>query len=354
MNQQFVHCATAEEALLRAETLLAERSIAEATACFDQAERMGAHADRCASGRWHCLMLTAAYGRAWLESDAIRARGAYDPHRYWNGSSLRGRVLMRSLHGFGDAVQYLRYAPLVRARAERLIVQASPRLLELLRYFPSIDCAVPWGEEPAWDMQIEVTELPYIFRSTPATLPRVVPYLYLPADLGTGIESTIGRQHKPRVGLVWTGGEWDSSRSIPFRYMRELLFVEGVEFWSLQESKDNQEWSTFCSEQNWPERTGGEHSIEHLAAFIREMDLIVTVDSLAAHLAGAIGKPVWVMLKQRADWRWMLERSDSPWYPTMRLFRQPLEGDWLSVIRTIQAALNTSYIARSTSPALFT
>ena len=249
-------------------------------------------------------------------------------------------MLIRSLHGFGDAAQYLRYAPLIHAQAEQVFVQTSPALVEVVRYFPAIDAVFPWGEEPAWDMQVEVTELPYIFRSTLGTLPGNTPYLFLPESLRCEVKSVLGSAQKPRVGLVWTGGEWDNSRSIPFPLLSGLLLYEGVEFWSLQAAKDNQEWAAFCAEQRWDIRKGGEHSIEQLAGFIAEMDLVITIDSLAAHLAGALAKPVWLMLKHRADWRWMLGRDDSPWYPTMRLFRQRYDGDWVGVVAMVREALS--------------
>ncbi len=327
--------------LLEAQRALADRRITEALAYFDKAEVAQADADACSAGRWMCWMLREEYELAWRESDAIRARGAGDHTRVWDGSAVEGRrVLVRSLHGFGDAVQFLRYAPLLRKRASSVALQVSPRLLGLTRCFRGLDRVHAWEDEPEWDVQIEVTELPLVFRTTVTTLPEAaIPYLSVPCEISSAVRERLGPSSCPRVGMVWTGGAWDSTRSIPFNVLRELFEVAEVEFWSLQFSTENLEWDAFSQAKGWPERKGGGESIEHLAGFLDEMDLVISIDSLAAHLGGALGKTVWLLLKGRADWRWMLERDDSPWYPTLKLFRQSSDGEWGDVISTVRDEL---------------
>lgn len=331
-----------------AETLLKMQRVTEALPLFNQAELEGAGADRCAAGRWTCWMLMGRWQLAWEESDRIRARGLPDPHRFWNGSPIEGkRVIVRCLRGYGDAVQYLRYASNIRARAERLIVQVAPAMVTLAKCFPDIDEVITWGEgavpEPPWDMQVESAELPYLFRSTAEDLPRP-PKLILPPPLlrqakeaCSGPGSKAGS--KPRIGLVWTSGPWDATRSIPFPSLNPLLECGGFDFWSLQAAADNLQWSRHCPANRGKLRAGGEHSIEEMAAFAAQMDLVITVDTLAAHVAATLGRPVWLMLKHTADWRWMLGRSDSPWYPTMRLFRQSREGDWHGTVQAVRREL---------------
>jgi hypothetical protein len=202
-----------------------------------------------------------------------------------------------------------------------------------------IDEVVAWEEERPFDVQVEITELPYLFRSTLRTLPADVPYLDLPSGILEDMTALLPPCSRSRVGLVWSASHWDKSRSLSLSSVRRLLDTSGLDFWSLQESSHNMEWHDLCLEKGWGRRQSGGNSLVELAAAIACMDLVITVDTLAAHLAGALAKPVWVILKADADWRWMLEREDSPWYPTMRLFRQRMSGDWSDVIDDVASAL---------------
>src|SRR3954452_5184198 len=180
---------TVGAALLDAEDRLDRRDLAGAMEAFDAAEREGANADRCSAGRWMVSMLRGDFESAWRESDAIRRRGAPDPHRFWNGEDIRGkRVIVRCLHGFGDAVQFLRYAPALRARAKHVLFEVAPRFVELARSFDGVDHVITWGGEapgvaPEWDVQMEVMELPYFFRTEVRDLPVAERYLRLPEQV---------------------------------------------------------------------------------------------------------------------------------------------------------------------------
>lgn len=325
-----------EELLVKAEEQLAAMHVPEALALFYRAEQAGCDSDACAAGRWTCYMLNGDFEQAWRESDAIAARGNPDPHRFWDGRPLDGRrVLIRCLHGLGDTIQFIRYAPLVRARAAHLTVEVQPTLKALLTYSRMADEVITWGDpESAWDQQIEVVELPRVFRTLPGSVPSGVPYLRAPAA------SLYGRyRHKGliRAGLVWSASNYNRARSIPVEAIAQLLNLPGVEFYSLQAGPERFDLSGEMIQIRQLFREG--ECVLATASLVGTLDLVITVDTMMAHLAGALGRPVWTLLPYRSDWRWMLDREDSPWYPTMRLIRQKKPGEWEPVISVVKRDL---------------
>jgi len=330
---------TAEAELVAVEDRLDRRELAGAMEGFEAAEREGAEADRCSAGRWMVSMLRGDFSAAWRESDAIRRRGAPDPHRFWNGENIRGkRVIVRCLHGFGDAVQFLRYAPELRAIAKEVIFEVAPRFVELARCFDGVDHVITWGESaprtpPAWDVQMEVMELPHFFRTDIRDLPIAERYLHLPEQVVARVRSEMGCSTNARIGMVWSSGDWNPSRDLPFNQLAPLLEAAGCEFWNLQGAETG---ARDAGVDGLLEARGCRDSVVMLAAVISELDLVITVDTLAAHLAGALSVPAWVMLQYAADWRWMTDTSLSPWYRSLRLFRQPRPGDWESVVANVQ------------------
>ena len=187
-------------------------------------------------------------------------------------------------------------------------------------------------------MEIEVMELAYAFRCTPETLPRETPYLS-PAQIRTRARALprIGGDGLLHVGLLWAASDWDRQRSIPPAALAPLARVSGVRFYSLQQGREA------AARQSLPlplaplaEHT--RHIVEAAAAML-QLDLIISVDGMPAHLAGALGRPIWLLLKRDADWRWMRNRTDSPWYPTMRIFRPRTKDDWTDVIAEVATAL---------------
>ena len=335
--------------LEQAEAPLAARDIPAALAAVDAHEPHCAEPDRLSGGRWMCHMLAGDYEQAHRESDAIRGRSAPDPHRFWTGEPVDGkRVMLRCLHGYGDTVMYLRWLPLLRQRAREVTVQAAPEMLPLLGRMPEAGRLVTWNREGEsdqhlWDVQIECAELPYLFRTTVGTLPPPTRFIF-PETEQHRIRGLLRPRTNvckgPLVGLIWTGSGYDPARSIDFDLLRRLLADHDVEFWSLQAPENNAEWNGYTRQHGWSARTfysadGSHAGIADMAAMAAELDLIITIDTLAAHLAGSLGLPTWLLLKRDADWRWMLDRDSSPWYPTMRLFRQMEPGNWSTVLTQV-------------------
>ncbi len=335
----------AEELISAAEKALAGEDPAATVRLANEAERAGAEGDRCAGNRWLAHMLGGDFESAWRESDAIRGRGGPDPHRFWDGEELLGkRVILRSLHGFGDAVQMFRFLPRLRALVSELTVEVPPRLVELAPCFAGMGEVITWGEgapaePPAWDAQIEVMELPYLLRVQSGALEPREGYLRLPESLRSGASRFVrgGGGSTPRVGVIWTAGHWNPSRSIPFELVESLGGVPGCAFWSLEGRSGRERDAALPA--GWRDVYEFGDGLLRLAAIVEQMDLVITVDTLAAHLAGALGVPCWLLLQHRADWRWMSGRQDSPWYPSLRLWRQGSAGDWAGLMERVSAEL---------------
>ncbi len=308
---------------------------------FDLAQRLGYAAEECAAARWHCWMLLGNFERAWQESDFISARGK-DSNGFWDGRPWSGRhVMLRCLHGLGDTIQFIRYAPLLKESCRSLTVQTHPQLVTLLERVPGVDRVCTWGAgytESAsnWDMQMEVTELPRAFRTTVTTIPAATPYIPISKERIEWGANCVSPTGKMRVGIAWEAGPWDPARSISLDELTPLLSCEGCCFYGLQKGAALADVRGSAPVFD-PEALSAD--VRDTAALILNLDLIVTVDTMTAHLAGALGRRVWILLPANADWRWMLERSDTPWYPNARLFRQRTPGDWSGVLETVRTAL---------------
>ena len=283
---------------------------------------------------WMRHMRSGDWEAALRASDRVLASHAGEPcwhlprHEQWvwDGTPLHGkRVLIRCYHGLGDTLQFIRYAPLARQVAREVIVWAQPALTPLLRTARGIDRLLPLHDGDVgidYDVDVEVMELAHVFRSTLQTLPSDVPYLHAdPAPLATD-----GRL---AVGIVWKAGDWDERRNVPYPLVERLAEVPGVQLHVLQRGSGLQE-----RQDGFGILSGSDDPLQ-AARVMRALDLVITVDSMPAHLAGALGVPVWTLLHADPDWRWMHGRDDSPWYPTMRLFRQPRAGDWESVMARV-------------------
>lgn len=278
------------------------------------------------------------FAAAWALSDAVLRSRAGLPcwhlprhlQYVWNGTPLDGqRILVRCYHGLGDTIQFIRYAPLIKAIAAEVIVWAQPALIPLLHTARGIDRLIPLHDgtpEITYDVDIESMELPYAFRTTLATIPAEVPYLHVDS-------APLPRDGRLAVGIVWKAGDWDEQRSIPFPLLAPLAKVPGVAWHILQRGSGLAEWR-----EGFGVLSGSDDVFE-AARVVRALDLLISVDTMPAHLAGALGVPIWNLLHADADWRWMEGRDDSPWYPTMRLFRQEQTGQWELVIARVLSEL---------------
>lgn len=334
------------EVLADAESLLKQRRLPESLARFYRAEKWGADPDRCAAGRWMIFAMQGNLPAAWAESDAIRLRNAPDPNRLWEGEDPCGRrVILRCLHGFGDSVQFLRFAPRLRSLCSHLIVECAPRAVDLLRCLPGIDEVIPWGEmAPAWQVQLELMELPYLLRISLDDLPTSTGYLSLPPHELHRASRAIGscnRLHAfPNIGIAWSSGDWNPSRSIPLELLAPILSRNDCQYWNLQGGPLRNQWRTLDHPALCDTPLLADCGLVPLASVIAQLDLVITVDTLSAHLAGALNTPCFLLLQHRADWRWMVDRNDSPWYPSLRLFRQAVAGQWPGLIRNLSCALD--------------
>jgi len=287
---------------------------------------------------WIECMRRGDFAAAWTLSDRILNSRAAIPCTHlprheqwiWNGAPLQGqRVLIRCYHGLGDTIQYIRYAPLLRQIAREVYLWVQPELIPLVQHVPGLDRILPLHDgtpEIDYDADVEIMELAHVFRTSLETIPKDIPYLIAePAQLGPMMA-------RLRVGIVWEAGGWDERRSVPFELVRPLAELKGIELHALQRGVP-------C-----PREFGVDHSAAdplETARVLSALDLLVSVDSFPAHLAGALGRPVWTLLHSECDWRWMRQRDDSPWYPTMRLFRQSSPADWTTVIEQLAVELQT-------------
>jgi hypothetical protein len=295
---------------------------------------------------WTREMRRGDWEAAWRVCDRVReqrrgreprdpASGKWLPRHLqwiWDGTPLAGRrVLVRCYHGLGDTIQFIRFVPALRRSATHVTLWAQSQLLPLLQTVPGVDALLPLhdGACPArCDVDIEIMELAHALRVTPATLPGEVPYIHVPAR-----RYSSAPEQRPRIGLVWQSGSWDERRSVEPELMRRLTRVAGVCWKILQRGP---------ALSRWPDGADEKPIIRNIleeAAELRSLDLLITVDTLSAHLAGALGVRTWTLLPSPADWRWMEDREDTPWYPTMRLFRQETPGDWEPVIARVAREL---------------
>jgi hypothetical protein len=262
----------------------------------------------------------------------------------WDGSSLQGQtILLFAEQGLGDTLQFIRYAPLVRQHGATVIVQCQEPLLRLLATCAGIHRLVPEGcALPPFDVQAPLLSLPRILRTTLATIPAKVPYLSVDPGLSTHWQRRLSDVEGFKVGIVWQGNPEqarDRRRSVPLLAFTPLAVIPGVRLVSLQKGAGRAQLPDLADRLGLLDMTDRLKDFADTAALISQLDLVITVDTAVAHLAGALGVPVWLALASSADWRWLLEREDSPWYPSMRLFRQSTWGDWAGVFERLTEAL---------------
>ncbi|HEY9647001.1 MAG TPA: tetratricopeptide repeat protein [Chroococcidiopsis sp.] len=261
----------------------------------------------------------------------------------WDGSDLTGQtILLQAEQGLGDAIQFIRYAPLVAQYGGRVVVRCYQSLARLLTTVPGVDAIAPLETAPPddFDVFIHLLSLPHLLGTTLETIPTPIPYVSAPTVSSVTLPPRSDAE-RLRIGIVWAGGAFyqaNRARSCSLSHFRPLLDSPGVTLYSLQKGEP-------ASQLQGPAGAGIHdlgpmlHDLADTAAAIAQLDLVITVDTSVAHLAGALGHPVWVLLPYVSDWRWLTERCDSPWYPGMRLFRQSRPGDWEGLFQQVKSAL---------------
>jgi len=327
--------------------------IDDALQSYDQALALRpGHADAC----WNksiCLLLAGRFAEGWplYESRKCSSEplgiGDY-PHPAWTGGEpLDGKTLLiHAEQGLGDTIQFCRYVKLVQARGARVIFAVQPVLTRLLGDFaPGIEVVPLEADIPQFDYHTPLLSLPLAFGTDETNIPAGVLYLRAERDRVRTWRERLGCNGF-KVGICWQGnrrGEVDVGRSFPVRCFEGLARVPDVRLISLQKYFGSEQISDLPAgmrvESLGADFDAGPDAFIDTAAVMESLDLIITSDTAIAHLAGALGRPVWVALQHVPDWRWLLCRTDSPWYPTMRLFRQERRGDWARVFKDMEAAL---------------
>jgi Flp pilus assembly protein TadD len=332
-------------------TLAAQGKLEEALTHNEEALRLEPEHPGARNCRGLWWLQQGDFARGWPEYEwrwkvrGVTQRSFREPA--WDGSPLGGRtILLYAEQALGDTIQFIRYAPLVKERGGVVVVECQPPLARLLASCPGIDRLVARGSPlPPFDVQAALLSLPGLFGTTLETVPADVPYLFADPTLVASWRRELG-ETAFKVGIAWQGSPTfagDRLRSASLRHFAPLAGVEGVQLFSLQKGPAREQiravaWQFAVTDLG---ATLDEATSAFLdtAAVMKSLDLVVTTDTSIAHLAGALGVPVWVALSVGPDWRWLLGREDSPWYPSMRLFRQSRPHDWDEVFERMAAEL---------------
>jgi tetratricopeptide (TPR) repeat protein len=313
----------------------------EALASFERAIALKPHL---AEAHWNKALLHLSrgdYKAGWPGYEWRWQRAGARPRDFaqsqWRGEDLRGKtILLHAEQGFGDTIQFARYIPMVAARGAKIILEVPQALMPLLAGIAGVTAMVARGAAlPPFDLHCPLMSLAGAFGTRLATIPADMPYLHVPLERIEAWRTRLPKTERLRVGLAWSGKPShanDHNRSLSLSQLALLLAVPGIEFISLQrEYRD----ADLAALEDFPALRRLDDSLADFAdtaAAIAQLDLVIAVDTAVAHLAGALGKPLWLLLPFMVDWRWLIGRKNSLWYPGAKLFRQPKIGDWDSVI----------------------
>ena len=331
---------------------------ADALADFDQAMALRPDFPDAHFNAALCLMLLGDFESGWRHYewrwgiDQLKSERRNFTQPQWDGSDAIAdkTILLHAEQGFGDTLQFCRYVPQVTARGARVILEVQPPLQKLMRTLTDVAQVVAKGAPlPDFDLHCPLVSLPFAFQTRLETIPDETPYLFADKGRSIGWRQRIGNSDEPKVGLVWAGdprknlpnaNRIDRDRSIEFDRLAPIIETTGCTFYSLQKGEHAVSQLRRSSLRDrvvdWTDEL---HDFADTAALVDNLDFVITVDTAVAHLAGAIGKPVWLLNRFNTCWRWMLERSDSPWYQNARLFRQDETRDWRKVIEDAADAL---------------
>jgi tetratricopeptide (TPR) repeat protein len=299
----------------------------------------------------HLHLLTGNYEAGWAGVNAVwkKLRDIYYPdfsQPMWHGDrEIDGKtILVYSNEGAGDAIQFARYIPMLSARGARAVLVVADPLYPLLSTLPGVSQCLPKSVPslPAFDLHCPLTTLPHAFATRLETIPSASPYLPPPAEARrrawrNWLQSHLGPRRKLRVGLVWSGNPRhpnDHNRSIPLQLLLDALDGD-ADVVSLQKDARPED-GVLLRQAGILDPTSALTDFAETAALVSCLELVISVDTSVAHLAGALGQPIWILLPFLPDWRWLLDRDDSPWYPTARLFRQTAKRDWAGVVARVR------------------
>lgn len=336
--------------------LYGQRRIGEAMAVFRQGCQAAPDSPHLL---WNLATTALALGdfeTGWPAFEARWRKPSMAPRWYesgaptWNGTdSLDGKtILLFAEQGFGDTIQFVRFAPVLAQRGARVILLVQPELVSLLAAMPGVTACLGFGSAvPPVDLQYPVMSLPWALGVTLDTIP-ADPYLAADPDAASAWRERLAALPGLKVGLVWAGdtqslqpeaARVDPRRSLRLNQLAPLAAVEGVSFVSLQKGQPAEQAHAGLAGRTLHDWTGELNSFADTAALAQTLDLVISVDTAVAHLAAALGRPVWLLNRFDSCWRWLDGRDDSPWYPTLRQFRQTSPGEWAGVVTRLRAAL---------------
>lgn len=304
-------------------------------------------------GLGELLLSQGDYNSGWLEyawrNKLEQAKGTLPKMiaAPWNGMKIPdGTLLIVCDQGFGDMIQFARYIPMVTERVPNLIIGWGPEVTALLGDHPSIKACIPaWANVPPHDAYVLLSSLPQIFGTTLDNIPMPIPYLHMKpeqiARWGARLDELLP-QRRMRVGLAWSGRPThpnNARRSLRLAELAPILNVPGVDFVSVQKPMPAEDRAVAEGMSNFIDLADELESFADTGAVLCNLDLLISVDTAVVHLAGAMARDAWVMLPEPADWRWLLDREDTVWYQTLRLFRQKTVGDWGPVFARVAEAL---------------
>ena len=331
-------------------TLHHSGSFEDGISALRRAIALAPHHANARSGLGILLLMRGDLAEGWDEYEwrlrSTERKGPKFPEIPWQGENLAGKhIYVQAEQGFGDTLQFARYMPLLTARGAKVTLRVHQQLVTLIREsLPDITVLGDRGAPAPYQCDAVLLSLPRLFKTRLETIPAQVPYLRAPATAASRWKSRLGKMKGLRVGIVWAGNPEhvnDSRRSIDLSELAPLFSVRGTSFVSLQFGSRAADLKKLKRGRTAIEDLSGEIAgFSEPAAAIEALDLVISIDSSTAHLAGALGKPVWVLLPWVTDWRWLLEREDNPWYPTMRLFRQKKDQDWSEVFARVETELN--------------
>ena len=326
--------------------------VTEAVTCLEYAVKLAPENPEAHWNLANALLASGDLQRGFAEYEwRFKRAGRGEPPRVlprWKGEPLNGGTIVLGLEqGAGDAVQFIRFAPEIVARGGRVVVECQPSLRTLLATAPGVSAVVdPGAQVPGAVCYAPLMSVPHLLGTSLETIPKSIPYLSAgkpPVDLP---------KNGLRVGLVWRGNpqhEHDQWRSISLEQLQPLLDVPGVSFFSLQVGDAQNELTQAPWNGRMVDLSPHLKDFSATAAVIADLDLVISVDTAVAHVAGALGKPVWVLIPQGNDWRWLHGRNDSPWYPTLRLLRQRRLRNWVPAINGMVRELTTVAAAAKTA-----